>query len=205
MATQSFHGTKNISCGEGGAIILNDPSFIERAHIIREKGTNRSNFLDGKVDKYTWVDKGSSYVMSDILAAMLYSQLTFAESIQSRRKDIWNSYNSELSNWAKNLGISLPHIPRYSSQAYHLFYLLFPNGDIRNDFIDFMADKSIRVTSHYQPLHSSEFIKKIKKNDEDYCPVTTYVSNSIARLPLFFNMTNQQLEYIIKNTLKFNF
>tara|TARA_B100001142_G_scaffold278196_1_gene288164 strand:- start:531 stop:1670 length:1140 start_codon:yes stop_codon:yes gene_type:complete len=205
MGTQSFHGTKNISCGEGGALILNNPDFFERAHVIREKGTNRSKFLDGKVDKYTWVDKGSSYVMSDILAALLFSQLNFSDSIQSRRKQIWETYNNELKKWAGNLSILLPYIPSYCNQAYHLFYLVFPNGDTRNAFINFMASKNITVTSHYQPLHSSDFMQKIPDNQHDSCPVTTRVSNCIARLPLFFNMSDEQLQYVIEKIHDFEF
>jgi dTDP-4-amino-4,6-dideoxygalactose transaminase len=205
IATQSFHGTKNISCGEGGALILNNSNFIERAHIIREKGTNRSNFLKGKIDKYTWVDKGSSYVISDILAAMLYSQLNFADSIQFKRKQIWQTYNKELNKWAKNLGVILPHIPSYCSQAYHMFYLLFPDGTTRDNFIKFMAERNITVTSHYQPLHSSDFMQKITGNNQDYCPITTQISYCIVRLPLFFNMSDEQLEYVIEKVIGFEF
>lgn len=205
IATQSFHGTKNISCGEGGALILNNPNFFERAHIIREKGTNRSNFLKGKIDKYTWVDKGSSYVISDILAAMLCSQLNFSDSIQFKRKQIWQTYNKELNGWAKNLSIVLPHIPSYCTQAYHMFYLLLPNITTRDKFIKFMASRNITVTSHYQPLHSSDFMQKITGDKQDYCPITSQISDRIVRLPLFFNMSDQQLEYVIENALKFKF
>ena len=205
ISTQSFHGTKNISCGEGGAVVLNNSDFIERAQIIREKGTNRTNYLNGKVDKYTWVDKGSSFVMSDILAAMLFSQLNSAESIQTKRKQIWETYNEELNNWSRNFNITLPHIPDYCSQAYHLFYMLFPNKLSRDSFIEHMAGKNITITSHYQPLHSSGFMQKTIGNKEDYCPITTKTSNTIARLPLFFNMSNKQLEYVIENVVNYKF
>jgi len=205
IATQSFHGTKNISCGEGGALILNDPKLYSRAEVIREKGTNRSRFIRGQVDKYTWVDKGSSYVMSDILAALLYSQLVHAEQIQSDRRNIWEAYNKELHNWAQRLGVSLPHIPNYCEQTYHLFYLLFPNNILRNKFIDFLATHGIVATSHYQPLHSSEFARKSKRLSFDYCPVTTHVSESIVRLPLFPAMSNIQLDHVLQTVHKFKF
>jgi len=205
IATQSFHGTKNISCGEGGALVLNDPRFFERAKVIREKGTNRSKFLSGQVDKYTWVDKGSSYVMSDILAALLYSQLLCSDQIQGKRKKIWERYNNQLNNWAQKCGVKTPHVPSHCSHTYHLFYLLFPNRAIRDAFIKFMASRKITVSSHYQPLHSSSFIQKISGDNNDYCPVSSRISNCIARLPLFFNMSDEQLEYVVENIYDFKF
>ncbi|HEX7434649.1 MAG TPA: dTDP-4-amino-4,6-dideoxygalactose transaminase, partial [Anaerolineaceae bacterium] len=131
LATQSFHETKNFTCGEGGALIINDPAFIERAEIVREKGTNRSRFFRGQVDKYSWVDIGSSYLPSDILAAFLYAQLDQAPAIQSKRKTIWNYYYDHLQGWAAENKVRLPIIPDYCEQAYHLFYLLLPSLERR--------------------------------------------------------------------------
>lgn len=205
IATQSFHGTKNISCGEGGALVLNDPRFFERAKVIREKGTNRSKFLSGQVDKYTWVDKGSSYIMSDILAALLYSQLLCSDQIQEKRKKIWEKYNNQLNNWAQKCEVKTPYVPSHCSHSYHLFYLLFPNRAIRDAFIKFMASRNVTVSSHYQPLHSSGFIQKISGNVQDYCPVSSRISNCIARLPLFFNMSDEQSQYVIENIYDFKF
>jgi len=203
IATQSFHGSKNISCGEGGALILNDPSLYSRAEVLREKGTNRSRFIRGQVDKYTWVDKGSSYVMSDILAGLLYSQLTYAEQIQNARRNVWEVYNKELNSWAKGLGASLPSVPNYCKQTYHLFYLLFPHNILRNKFIDFLAIHDIVATSHYQPLHSSDFVIKSEGASLDYCPVTTRVSECIVRLPLFSAMSDIQLDHVLQAVHKF--
>src|SRR5450631_2732639 len=127
LAAQSFHETKNITCGEGGALLINDPRLIERAEIIREKGTNRSRFFRGQVDKYSWVDIGSSYVMSDVLAAFLYAQLEVWPRIQEHRSFIWHFYNQQLASWAKRYEVGLPFIPSYCQQAYHMYYLLMPS------------------------------------------------------------------------------
>src|SRR5437016_8657468 len=127
LATQSFHETKNFTCGEGGALIINDPQYIERAEIIREKGTNRSRFFRGQVDKYTWVDIGSSYLPSDVLAAFLYAQLKSREQIQAQRKHIWDYYYRHLEDWGRSSGVTLPYIPEHCEQPYHMFYLLLPS------------------------------------------------------------------------------
>src|SRR5438105_14888969 len=124
LAALSFHETKNFTCGEGGALLINDPRYIERAEIIREKGTNRSRFFRGEVDKYTWVDVGSSYLPSDILAAFLYAQLEARQMIQSKRKRIWEYYFEHLKSWARNSGVQVPYVPTYCEQSYYMFYLL---------------------------------------------------------------------------------
>ena len=147
LATQSFHETKNITCGEGGALVINDPGLIERAEIIREKGTNRSRFFRGQVDKYTWVDIGSSYLPSDILAAYLYAQLEQREIIQARRKQIWLRYHAELSDWARYNGVRQPVIPPECDQPYHLYYLLLPDLDRRQALIE-----HLRVARHLSGL-----------------------------------------------------
>ena len=138
LAAQSFHETKNISCGEGGAILINNPEYVEKAEIIREKGTNRSRFFRGQVDKYTWVDKGSSYLPSDILAAALFSQLTEADLIQEKRKNIWQRYFSGLEKWARQKDIELPTIPENCDQSFHMFYLLLPGLHERDRFIGYL-------------------------------------------------------------------
>lgn len=203
IGTQSFHGTKNISCGEGGAIVLNDKSFSEQADIVREKGTNRAGFLKGEVDKYTWVSKGSSYVMSDILAALLYSQLIEADIIQHKRKEIWNTYNGELARWASCSGVCIPFVPEYCSQSFHLFFLIFSNTNVRDRFITFMRDRNIVVASHYQPLHRSKFMKQNSVSEFDPCPVATQTSDCLVRLPLFPDMSDDQLEYVVQSVREF--
>ncbi len=192
MSTFSFHKTKNISCGEGGALVLNNPAFSDRAEIIREKGTNRLKFLKGEVDKYTWVDKGSSYIMSDILSAVLFYQLKFSNKIQFKRRSLWDSYHLNLKNWCNKNDIIQPLVPSYCKQSYHMYYLLFPNHDLQTKFINYLSKLKIKVTTHYQPLHSSPFAKKISNYKKDYCPVTTDISRRIVRLPLFYNMTDKQ-------------
>src|SRR6185312_8348812 len=130
LATQSFHETKNISCGEGGAILVNDESLIERTEIIREKGTNRSRYFRGEIDKYTWVDIGSSYVMSDVLAAFLYGQLAADDAVQTRRREVWNRYDEGLAAWAAENGVCTPTVPAHCQQSYHMYYLLLPNLEV---------------------------------------------------------------------------
>ncbi|HIE25576.1 MAG TPA: dTDP-4-amino-4,6-dideoxygalactose transaminase, partial [Anaerolineales bacterium] len=143
MAAQSFHETKNFSCGEGGALLINDPKLVERAEIIREKGTNRSRFFRGQVDKYTWVDIGSSYLPSDILAGMLYAQLEEREKIQSHRKRLWETYHLALKDWAEKENVHLPTVPEYIEQSYHMFYMLLPNLDARQRFITYLRERGI--------------------------------------------------------------
>ena len=156
LATQSFHETKNFTCGEGGALLVNEPRFVERAEIIREKGTNRSRFFRGQIDKYTWVDLGSSYVLSDILAAFLLAQLEARERIQSKRRRIWERYRSELAPWARERGVRLPFVPEHCAQPYHMFYLLLPSLAERTAFLAHLKARGILSVFHYLPLHLSE-------------------------------------------------
>lgn len=189
LATQSFHETKNITCGEGGALLINDESLVERAEIIREKGTNRSRFFRGQVDKYTWVDLGSSYVMSDVLAAFLYGQLEVWEEIQRRRKQIWDRYFAALTPWAQQNGVRLPIVPAHCEQAYHMFYILLPSLDIRQRLIAHLKAQGILSVFHYLPLHLSEYGKRWDGKAGD-CPVTEDVSDRLLRLP-FFNVLDE--------------
>jgi dTDP-4-amino-4,6-dideoxygalactose transaminase len=156
FATQSFHETKNVTCGEGGALIINDPGYIERAEIIREKGTNRSRFFRGQVDKYTWVDVGSSYLPSDILAAFLYAQLEAREEIQAKRRKIWEYYYDNLATWAGENVVRLPVVPAYCDQSYHMFYILLPSLEYRQALIEHLKSRGILSVFHYLPLHLSD-------------------------------------------------
>ena len=204
MATQSFHETKNFTSGEGGALLINDPKYVERAEIIREKGTNRSRFFRGQVDKYTWVDIGSSYLPSDILAAFLYGQLEQRVRIQSHRKGLWETYELALKNWAHKNGVQLPTIPAYTEQSYHMFYILMPNLDLRQKFIQYLRDLGIYSVFHYLPLHLSDMGQHFGGKVGD-CPVTEDISDRLVRLPFHNGLTNSEQELAIEAILDFKF
>lgn len=202
LATQSFHETKNIYCGEGGALVVNNPEFIQRAEIIREKGTDRSRFFRGEVDKYSWVDKGSSYVISDMLAAFLFAQLEFSEVIQHRRKSIWQQYDLELAEWAEANNVQTPFVPEHCSQAYHMYYLLMPNASMRQQFIAYLKQNSISAVFHYLPLHESKMGLELGQTPLG-CPVTTQVSARLVRLPFFHDLQEDEQRYVIDKVLGF--
>ena len=201
FTTQSFHETKNFSCGEGGALLINDDKYIERAEIIREKGTDRSKFFRGEVDKYTWTDIGSSYLPSDILSAFLYAQLEKRKNIQTKRKIIWEMYYNELIIWADNNNIQLPYIPDYCDQTYHMFYFLFESNEIRERFIMYMKENYINTIFHYQPLHKSIMGKRF---GEYKCAVTEKIADRIVRLPFYSNLSNELQSIIINTIVKFS-
>lgn len=202
FATQSFHETKNFSCGEGGALLINDPDFVERAEVIREKGTNRSRFFRGQVDKYTWVDIGSSYLPSDLLAAFLLAQLEKHEEIQARRKSIWEKYESGLSGWALSNRVRLPVVPTDCEQSYHMFYLLMPSLEIRQALIAHLKSHGILSVFHYLPLHLSEMGREFGGEAGD-CPVTEDVSDRLLRLPFFNTLSPDDQQRVIEATCSF--
>ena len=204
MATQSFHETKNITSGEGGALVINDPDYCERAEILREKGTNRSRFFRGQVDKYTWVDYGSSYLPSDILAAFLYAQLEVWEVIQAKRRNIWEYYQQNLSAWAAENDVRLPVIPPHCEQPYHMFYLLLPSLSVRQELIASLKAKGIRTAFHYLPLHTSDMGKHFGGREGD-CPVTEEVSDRLLRLPFFNSLTVDDLSRVVEAIQSFKF
>jgi dTDP-4-amino-4,6-dideoxygalactose transaminase len=183
LATQSFHETKNFTCGEGGALVVNDPRYMERAEILREKGTNRARFFRGAVDKYTWVDLGSSYVPSDLLAAFLLAQLEHRESIQHTRKQIWTRYHEGLRDWGEAHGIQLPHVPHDREQSYHMFYMLLPTLAERTRFLGDLQRSGVNAVFHYTPLHRSEAAARLGARGD--CPVTESVSDRLVRLPFY--------------------
>ncbi|GAB6189236.1 dTDP-4-amino-4,6-dideoxygalactose transaminase [Marinitoga arctica] len=194
----SFHETKNYTCGEGGAIVLNDDSLIERAEIIREKGTNRSKFFRGEIDKYTWVDIGSSFVISDILAAFLLAQLERMDEILEKRKKIFNMYFERLKPLEEKGLIKLPRIPEYSSSNYHIFYILLNSNKDRNRLMDNLKNKGIQAIFHYIPLHESPMGEKLGYKKGDF-PVTEIISENILRLPLHLHLTEEEIDYIINS------
>jgi dTDP-4-amino-4,6-dideoxygalactose transaminase len=188
LATQSFHETKNFTCGEGGALLINDSRYIERAEILREKGTNRSRFFRGEVDKYTWVDIGSSYLPSDILAAFLYAQLEAREIIQSKRERIWNYYEEHLKDWAVDYGVRLPSVPSHCEQPFHMFYLLLPSLEARQALITYLNTLEINSVFHYLPLHLSSMGRRFGGKRGD-CPITEEISDRLLRLPFYNDLT----------------
>lgn len=196
LATQSFHETKNFHCGEGGALLINDPTLVERAEIIREKGTNRSRFFRGQVDKYTWVDLGSSYLPSDLLAAYLLAQLEATEKILAKRRWIWEYYATHLAEWAKAQGIQLPHVPPHCDQAYHLFYLLMPSLQDRQLLITELKERGVHSVFHYMPLHLSPMGINFGGKTDD-CPVTEQVSDRLVRLPFYNDINEADLDRIV--------
>jgi len=203
LATQSFHETKNFNCGEGGALLINDPQYIERAEVIREKGTNRSRFYRGQVDKYTWVDIGSSYLPSDMLAAYLYAQLEVQEQIQAKRREIWEYYHKHLQDWAEKHDIRFPIVPDHCEQAYHMFYLLMPSLEKRQALIAHLKAQNIISAFHYLPLHLSEMGQKFGGKEGD-CPVTEDVSERLVRLPFYNDLTEADLTRVVAAICEFD-
>ncbi|MEA2337320.1 MAG: dTDP-4-amino-4,6-dideoxygalactose transaminase [Thermoanaerobaculia bacterium] len=197
MATQSFHETKNINCGEGGALVINDPSLIERAEIVREKGTNRSRFFRGQVDKYTWVDLGSSYLPSDMLAAYLVGQFEMAEVIQGKRQRVWERYDEALAGWAAANGIGRPAVPEHCEQPFHMYYLLFRNLEERQSMIAHLRRREIVAVFHYLPLNTSEMGARFGGR-AGQCTVAESVSDRLLRLPFYNNLTAEEQDQVIE-------
>ena len=204
LAAQSFHETKNFSSGEGGALIINDNALRDRAEIIREKGTNRSRFFRGQIDRYTWVDIGSSYLPSDILAAYLFGQLEARERIQSVRRNAWHTYAAGLRDWAAAHEVQLPYVPDDCEQPFHMFYLLMPNLELRTRFIAHLRQRGVYAVFHYLPLHLSDMGRRFGGRDGQ-CPVTERVSDQLVRLPLHNLLTGAEQEEVIEAILEFEF
>lgn len=196
LATLSFHETKNFSCGEGGALLINDAKFNERAEILREKGTNRSRFFRGEVDKYTWVDIGSSYLPSDLLAAFLRAQLEDRDQIQSRRRQIWETYARELAAWAEANGVRLPIVPAECEQSYHMFHVIMPSFESRQALIAHLAGFGILAVFHYLPLHLSPMGSRFGGR-QSACPVTEDLSDRLLRFPFFTGMSSSEQNQVI--------
>lgn len=196
LATLSFHETKNFTSGEGGAVVINDSSLLQRAEILREKGTNRSRFFRGQVDKYTWVDIGSSYVASDLLAALLLGQLEQAARVQARRREIWRAYRDGLADWASAHEVRTPTVPPECEPAYHLFYLLLPTPASRDSFIAHLKKRGIQSVFHYQPLNLSPMGARWGAQPGS-CPVAEHASERLVRLPLYVDLSDNDLDRIV--------
>ncbi len=196
LAAQSFHETKNITCGEGGALVVNDTRLMERAEIIREKGTNRSRYFRGEVDKYSWVDIGSSYVMSDVLAAFLYAQLEVWQDIQARRQRIWQYYDQHLRDWAMARGIGCPAVPAHCEQSYHMYYLVLSSLEQRQALISFLKARGILSVFHYVPLHLSPMGQRMGGR-RGSCPVSEEKSERLVRLPFYNSLSQNDQDQVI--------
>ena len=197
MGCLSFHETKNIISGEGGALLINDESLVERAEVIREKGTNRSQFFRGQVDKYTWVDVGSSYLPSELIAAFLWAQMEEADAITQRRLDIWATYHQCFANLEKSGNVCRPTIPRECVQNAHMYYLLLPDLEQRTSFIKRLKTKGIHTVFHYIPLHSSPRGQAISRLTGDMTN-TDSTGDRLVRLPLWLGLEDRQTEVIEK-------
>ena len=200
LATLSFHETKNFICGEGGALLINDPRYVERAEIIREKGTDRSRFFRGQVDKYTWVDVGSSYVPSDILAAFLLAQLEARAEVEAKRRRVWERYDAHLRPWAQEHGVQLPIVPPGCDQSHHMFYMLLSSLDRRDALIAHLKRRGILSVFHYVPLHLSGMGARFGGRPGD-CPVTESVSDRLLRLPFYNDLSEDDQMQVIEAIL----
>lgn len=196
LATLSFHETKNFTCGEGGALLVNDPQWMEKAEILRDKGTNRKKFFRGEVDKYSWVSLGSSYVLSDLLAAFLLAQLESRDYVVGQRKRLWHGYYDGLRDWAESNGVQLPYVPPYCEQSYHMFYLLMPSLEERSRLIAHLKQQGILAVFHYQPLHLSEMGQRLGCANQRL-PNTERAADCLVRLPFFTSMTDDQRDRVI--------
>jgi len=197
LAAQSFHETKNFGCGEGGALLVNDARYAERAEILREKGTNRSRFFRGQVDKYTWVDVGSSYLPSDLLAAFLLAQLELWRDVQAKRRRIWETYERDLADWRAARGVQGPTVPADCEQSYHMYYVLLPTLEARQSLIAHLRARSILSVFHYLPLHLSEMGLRHGGRPGD-CPVTEDVSDRLLRLPFYNDLAPHDQQIVIE-------
>ena len=201
LSAFSFHETKNITCGEGGMLVINDENLIKRAEIIREKGTNHSSFMRNEVSRYHWIDIGSSFLASDISAAYLYSQLSVIDEIQQKRKDIWNKYYNELKPLGNSGLLCLPFVPEDSAHNAHIFYIVCKSGETRDEYIKYMLAHDVKVQFHYLTLHNSPYHRSL--HDGRKLPNAKRFDECLVRLPLFPDLSEQQIEKVIKNTYGF--
>jgi dTDP-4-amino-4,6-dideoxygalactose transaminase len=202
LGAYSFHETKNYICGEGGALCINDEKLVERAEIIRDKGTNRQQFFRGQIDKYTWVDVGSSYVPSEICCAFLYAQLEMFEEIADRRRAIYEVYRSGLEPLEADGLLRLPHTPEECASNYHMLYVLLPDQQTRDDLVAYLKDRGIHAVFHYIPLHSSPMGRKFGYADGNL-PVTEDLSGALLRLPFYYEISEEEQAEVVRNVETF--
>jgi dTDP-4-amino-4,6-dideoxygalactose transaminase len=202
LATLSFHETKNLSCGEGGALVINDPRLVERAEILREKGTNRSRFFRGEIDRYTWIDVGSSFLLSEILAAILWAQIEQADRIQAQRRTLFERYQAGLQDWAAAHGMALPLPPPHVAPSYHLFALLASAPAQQRELLAHLKTRGVNAVFHYQPLHLAPQGRRLG-GQPGQCPVTESMAERIVRLPFHFDLTREEQDYVIASVKAF--
>lgn len=200
FSTSSFHETKNFICGEGGALVINESTDVDRAHVLYDKGTNRRAFLHGQVDKYSWQDTGSSFGLSDVLAAYLCGQLEQRDEILKRRRRVFDRYHEALAPKSESLGYRVPEVPEHCEQAYHMFYVLLPDGETRNRVLAGMNERGIHATFHYIPLHSAPGGRAVAAHDNG-CPVTDDISSRLLRLPFFTTLADEDVDRVIDSFL----
>jgi dTDP-4-amino-4,6-dideoxygalactose transaminase len=200
FAAQSFHETKNFVCGEGGALLVNDRRDVDRARVLYDKGTNRRAFLLGQVDKYSWKDTGSSFGLSDTLAAYLLAQLEQRETIQGKRRALWDRYAAALAPHAEELGFGLADVPADREQSYHMFYVLLPDHGVRNAVLAGMREEGVQPTFHYVPLHSSDAGRRFAARQTE-CPVTDDVSGRLMRLPFYNSLGAAEADRVVETFL----
>lgn len=201
LATQSFHETKNFTCGEGGALLINNPRYVARAEILREKGTNRSQMFRGQIAKYSWIDLGSSYLPSDLLAAFLLAQFEAHDHIQAKRRRIWEFYATRLKDWADQNRVRLPFVPKHCKQPYHMFYMLMPSLATRQALMEHLKIKHILAVFHYLPLHTSVMGRRFGGHPGD-CPVAESVSDRLVRLPFYTQLSQTDQARVVNTILK---
>jgi dTDP-4-amino-4,6-dideoxygalactose transaminase len=202
LSALSFHETKNFTCGEGGALLINDAALVERAEILREKGTNRTRFFRGEVDRYTWVDVGSSYLPSDLLAAILRAQLEARDAIQRRRREIWAFYADALADWADAIGARLPIVPSHCEQTYHMFTLFMPSQEARDGLIAWLKSQGILAVFHYLPLDDSPMGRRVGRTPRP-CVVARDVSARLVRLPFYTSLTAEDQRAVVEAVREF--
>lgn len=201
LAAFSFHETKNIISGEGGLLVINDEKFVKRAEIIWEKGTNRTAFFRGEINKYSWVDLGSSFLPSDMIAAFLWAQLENIDEIQNKRKHIWNTYYQNLCELENNNLVKLPKIPEFAFQNAHMFYIVLSSLEKRSELINYLNEHGINTVFHYLPLHKSSFY--LSNNQDESLLNSEMYSDCLLRLPFFFDLKDSQISYISKKIYNF--
>jgi dTDP-4-amino-4,6-dideoxygalactose transaminase len=202
LATLSFDRAKNLTCGEGGALIINEEELAGRAEVIRDKGTNRSAFMRGEINTYSWIDMGSNYFLSELQAAFLNGQLEARNEIQHRRRKIWRYYDEHLAGWSQQAGVARPSVPDHCVQSYHLYYLMMPSAATRNAFIQYLNAQGIASAFHYLPLHLSDMGRRFGGVRGD-CPVAEDISERIVRLPFFNDLSTDDLDRIINAVTSF--